>query len=253
MVTSYACYRVLEESCRAQGLELIVFLAAGHSLGEYTALLITGAMTFEAAVDLVQTRARCMTDVGKGYPGAGLMAVLGRKKELDYDQLCAKCKEYNVYITVNNTKKQIVVGGSKQRLGELAKELKSEGMASTLLKVEGPFHTPIMRPGAEKFKRALNKTTFDILSRPIVANVTTDAIVDPRHIRDEGYHQIFQPVNWLGAMEKIVAGGADLFIEVGPKKVLTNMLREIAPSIPALNVEDPASLEKTMEALKIDD
>jgi [acyl-carrier-protein] S-malonyltransferase len=79
--------------------------------------------------------------------------------------------------------------------------------------------------------------------------VSTDAIVDPRHIREEAYHQIYQPVNWRGSVEKMIDNGADLFIEVGPKRVLSNMLREIHPDIPALNVEDMESLEKTLHGL----
>lgn len=249
--TGYACYRVLEETCRECDVELNFFLLAGHSLGEYTALLVSGALDFKATLNLVHKRATFMTAVGKGYPGAGLTAVLDRQRELDYDRICALCKDFGVYITLNNTKKQIVVGGSKRRLGELSKVLKDEGMHSTALRVEGPFHTPIMKPAADKLKKELDRCDFRIASKPVMANVSTDAIVDPNHIKKELYAQIFQVVNWRGSIEKAVRNGVDLFIEVGPKKVLSNMIKDIDPSVRALNVEDMESLETTVKELSL--
>ena len=168
-----------------------------------------------------------------------------------YDQGDAFCKDFGVYITLNNTKKQIVDGGSKRRLGELSKVLKEEGMNSTALKVEGPFHTPIMKPAADKLKKDLDKCDFSIASKPVMANVSTDAIVDPNHIKKELYAQIFQVVNWRGSIEKAVQNGVDLFIEVGPKKVLSNMIKDIDPSLRALNVEDTESLEATVKELSL--
>ena len=224
-------------------------LMAGHSLGEYTALLTSGAVDFKTTLNLVLKRATYMTELGKGYPGAGLMAIVDKNRKLDYDKIGVLCKEFDVYITLKNTKSQIVVGGSKKQLAELSKKLKSEGKRSTTLKVEGPFHTPIMKPAADKFKKELNKSNLHIALRPIIANVSTDAIVDPSHIREELYKQIFQIVDWKGSIEKIIRNGGDLFIEVGPKRVLTNMINDIDSSIPKLNVEDIESLENTMKEL----
>jgi [acyl-carrier-protein] S-malonyltransferase len=247
--TGYACFRALKEALHQQGIELNPFLLAGHSLGEYTALLVSGAMDFETILGLVQKRADFMTRVGQGYPGAGLMAIVDKERDLDYDQMCALCKDFNVYITLNNTKRQLVVGGSKRRLAEMAKRLKEDGKRTTVLKVEGPFHTPIMKPAADKFKRELDKIDFQIASKPILANVSTDAIVDPDHIKAELYSQIYQIVNWRGSIEKVIRNRGDLFIEVGPKRVLSNMIKDIETSIPQLNVEDMESLLQTVKAL----
>ncbi len=249
LTTSYACFKVLEKSLREHGLDINFPLLAGHSLGEYTALLISGAMDFETCLSLVKQRATYMTELGKGYPGAGLMAIVEKKNDLEFDKICILCKEFEVYVTLNNTKKQIVVGGSKRKLAELSKKLKEEGTRSTMLKVEGPFHTPIMKPAANKFRLELEKSPIRIASRPVIANVSTHAIVDPDHIKEEAYEQIYKIVDWKGSVEKVVRNGVDLFIEVGPKKVLSNMIKDIDPSIPNLNIEDVESLEKTVKEL----
>ena len=249
MTVSYACYRVLEMRCQEEGLRLDPYLLAGHSLGEYTAMLVSGALDLRSTLKLVQKRATYMTESGKAYPNAGLMAIVDRQNELDYNQICTLCKDFGVYVTLNNTKNQIVVGGSKRRLADLAKELKAEGKRSTQLKVEGPFHTPIMKPAANKFQKELKRHKIRIASKPVMANVSAEAIVDPNHLRLELYEQIYKVVNWRGSIEKAIDNGGDLFLEVGPKKVLTNMIRDIHETIPGLNVEDMASLEETIAAL----
>ncbi|UCF86064.1 MAG: ACP S-malonyltransferase [Desulfobacteraceae bacterium] len=250
LTTSYACYKALEEKCEERNIDLNVSLLAGHSLGEYTALLISGVMDFETCLKLVAKRAFFMTELGKGYPGAGLMAIVDKKRNLNYKRICDLCKDFELYVTLNNTKKQIVIGGSKKKLAELSKELKKEGKLATILKVEGPFHTPIMRPAAEKLKKELEKSRLSIGSKPVIANVSTDAIVDPNHIRKELYEQIFKIVDWRGSVEKVIGNGGGLFIEVGPKRVLSNMIKDIDTSISCLNVEDVESLEKTVNELE---
>ncbi len=249
MTVSYACYRVLERRCREEGISLNPYLMAGHSVGEYTAILVSGAIDLHTALQLIQKRATYMTESGKAYPNAGLMAVVDKKNDLDYDRICSLCKDFGVYVTLNNTRNQIVVGGAKRRLQDLAKELKNEGKLATLLKVEGPFHTPIMKPAADKYRKELNKHAIRIASKPIMANVSAEAIVDPNHIRGELYEQIYKIVNWRGAVEKAIDNGGNLFLEVGPRKVLTNMIRSIRTGIPGLNVEDMDSLEATVRAL----
>lgn len=250
MTVSYSCYKVLERRCREEGVSIDPYLMAGHSLGEYTAILISGAIDLRTAVKLVHKRATYMTESGKAYPDAGLMAIVDKENELDYDKIYAVCKDFGVYVTLNNTKNQIVVGGSKKRLQELAKELKAEGKITTFLKVEGPFHTPIMKPAADKFHRELNRHPIRIAAKPIMANVSAEAIVDPNHIRNELFEQIYKVVNWRGSIEKAVENGGDLFLEVGPKRVLSNMIRDINDTIPRLNVEDMESLESTIRFLK---
>jgi [acyl-carrier-protein] S-malonyltransferase len=108
-----------------------------------------------------------------------------------------------------------------------------------------------MKPAADKLKKELDICNFRIASKPVMANVSTDAIVDPNHIKKELYAQIFQVVNWRESIEKAVRNGVDLFIEVGPKKVLSNMIKDIDSSVQALNVEDIESLENTVKELSL--
>jgi len=250
LVTSYACIRVFEERCRELEVELKFSLLAGHSLGEYTALLVADAIDFETAVRLVQKRAEFITEFSKAYPDAGLMAIVDKKNALGKDFMDELCKDFQVYVTLINTQNQIVVGGFKKNLGELSRKLKKDGKVATVLRVEGPFHSPLMKPAAERFRKELEQVDLRIADRPVIANVTTEAIVDPNHIKKELYEQIYTHVDWKQTIEKISGNGADLFIEVGPKKVLSKLARDIAPEVKRLNVENAASLNKTLKALK---
>jgi len=248
-VTGYACYKIFEEMCRDVGVQCNVAFLAGHSLGEYTALAVGKAMDFKTCMDLVQKRANFITEFSGAYPDAGLMAIVNRGKELQLSMIEDMVKETQVYVTLINTKSQIVVGGFKKNLEELGKKIKKEGLIPTILRVEGPFHSPLMKPAADRFKKELHGSEIHISERPVIANVTSEAIVDPAHIKKELYEQIFTCVNWRRAIEKMVENGTDLFIEVGPKKVLTNMIRDIGSPVPTLNVEDMESLERTVKEL----
>ena len=249
MVTAYACYRIFEEMCKEVSIHPPVCFLAGHSLGEYTALLVAGAMDFTTCADLVNKRATCITEFSESYPHAALMAIVNKGGELEQGRIENLAKESQVYIALNNTKNQMVVGGFKKNLEELSKTLKKDNLFSTLLKVEGPFHTPLMRPAADRFKKDLAASKIYIAAKPIIANVSAEAIVDPLHIRKELYEQIYTCVDWRRGTERIVENGADLFIEIGPKKVLSGMIKSIAPDIPTFNVEDVASLENTIKEL----
>jgi [acyl-carrier-protein] S-malonyltransferase len=247
--TGYACYKIFEEMCKEVNVQCNIAFLAGHSLGEYTALAVAGAMDFKLCMDLVQKRANFITEFSGAYPDAGLMAVVNRGKELNYTMIDDLAKEAQVYVTLVNTRSQIVVGGFKKNLDELGRKLKKEGMIPTILKVEGPFHSPLMKPAADRFKKELDTSEIFIANKPVIANVTSDAIVDPAHIRKELYEQIYTCVNWRRSMDKMVDNGADLFIEVGPKKVLSNMIKDIRPDIPTMNVENTESLERTLKEL----
>jgi [acyl-carrier-protein] S-malonyltransferase len=177
------------------------------------------------------------------------MAVVNKGKAIDNGKICSMCKDLGVFITLNNTPRQMVVGGSKKRLAEMGDQLKKEGLLSTMLKVEGPFHTPIMKPAADKFKQHLERCEIEIASKPVLANVTTEAIVDPLHIRQELYNQIFNIVNWRGTIERLIRRPDNLFIELGPKQVLSNMIKDIDPSASRINMEDIDSLERTVGRL----
>jgi len=247
--TGYACYRIFREMCEEVNVPLNVAFLAGHSLGEYTALAVAGAMDFRTCMDLVQKRADFITEFSLAYPDAGLMAVVNRGKELDQAMIDEMAREAQVYVTLVNTRSQMVVGGFKKNLDDLGKRLKKEGFIPTILRVEGPFHSPLMKPAADRFKKELGTCKVLIAEKPVIANVTSEAIVDPAHIKKELYEQIFTCVNWRRSIDKMADNGADLFIEIGPKKVLSNMIKDIRPEIPVMNVEDVASMERTVKEL----
>ena len=142
MVTGYACYRIFEEMCKEVGVHPNVRFLAGHSLGEYTALLVAGAMDFRTCADLVNKRATCITEFSESYPHAALMAIVNKGGDLDHGRIETLTKEAQVHIALNNTKNQLVVGGFKKNLEELSKTLKKENLFSTVLKVEGTFPHP---------------------------------------------------------------------------------------------------------------
>jgi [acyl-carrier-protein] S-malonyltransferase len=248
--TGYACYQAFRETCESAGLDVDVSMVAGHSLGEYTALVVAGALDFETGLTLVQRRAAYMTEVGQDAPEAGLMAIVNRNGGLDFHEIWHLCRRFQVHITLNNTRRQIVVGGSKDRLAEMAWAMNGPDTRTTMLNVEGPFHTPLMKPAADMLLSDLEKCAMSIASRPIISNVSTQAIVDPGHIKQELYDQIFQIVDWRHAMEKALGKDSDVFIEIGPKRVLTNMLKDIDPTVPSANVDTMQSLETTIGQLQ---
>jgi len=248
--TGYACFRAFLDTCRSEEIPFDFKLTAGHSLGEYTALVAAGVMDYGPCLSLVRERATRMTEVGRNFPDAGLLAVVDRRGDLDFEMVSALCEKHGLYITLKNTRRQLVIGGLNTGLTEIAQELKKLGTTTTVLKVEGPFHTPMMKPAADKLKKSLDRADFKKAVRPIIANGSADIVVEPHQIKDELYRQIFRLVDWRGSIEKAASCGTDLFIEFGPKKVLSNMLKDICADIPRLNVEDMASLEATVKALR---
>ncbi|MBI2557783.1 ACP S-malonyltransferase [Candidatus Woesearchaeota archaeon] len=257
LTTSCACYKALEERCNETGIGLKPFLVAGHSLGEYTALTVAGAMDFETSLRLVQKRANYMAEVGNHYPDAKLM-LLNNRAGLNHDKIDELCRKHDVFWSLINSQKQVVVGGNKRGLSKLAKELGEDRTVATLMELEGPFHTPLMQKAAENIREEMAKKEGDnyvypiqLARIPVIANVTAEAIVDPVHVRDELYHQIYKRVNWEGSVEKAVKFGSDLFIEIGPKKVLNGLIRDISPNMTMLNVQDPESLENTVKGLMV--
>lgn len=255
LTTSYAFYKALEKRCNENGIGLKPFLVAGHSLGEYTALTVAGAMDFETSLRLVQKRADYMAEVGKDYPDAKLM-LINNRAGINYDKIDNLCRKHNIFWSLVNSQKQVVVGGNKRGLSKLSKELAEDGTVATLMDLEGPFHTPMMQKAAANVRNEITKKEggnyiypIKLARIPVIANVTTEAIVDPDRVRDELYHQIYKRVHWKGSVEKAAEFGSDLFIEIGPKKVLSGLIRDINPNMPMLNVQDPESLENTVKEL----
>ena len=229
---------------------------AGHSLGEYSALVAAGVMSLAQAAPLVRLRARAMQDA---VPvGAGAMAaVLG----LDAQKVVATCADVTASFGAGSTElvqaanfnepAQTVIAGSKLAVERACEALKAQGARRALsLPVSAPFHSSMMRPAAEKLRDALASTDLKTPAIALVNNVDVAVESDPGRIRDALYRQAFGPVRWVECMRAIGARGLANVVECGPGKVLTGMVARIDASMVGLPLFDPASLAGAEAALQ---
>lgn len=242
LTASIACAAVLKE----HGLKADI--AAGHSLGEYSALVSCGAMAFADAVRTVRKRGQFMQEavpVGEG----SMAAVLGLESE-KIVEICraveAECGQA-VQAVNFNCPGQVVIAGAVAAVNKAVEALKAAGAKrAVLLPVSAPFHSTLMQPASERLAEVLAPIQIKDITVPVVANVTANEVVSGAAIKELLVKQAAMPVLWETSVRNMVAGGVDTFIEVGPGKVLTGFTKKIAKGLPALNVEDPASLEKTL-------
>ncbi len=242
LTVSTACAAVLKE----KGLKADV--TAGHSLGEYSALVNTGAMAFADAVRTVRKRGQFMQEavpVGEG----SMAAVLG----MDSDSIVKICQNIEAECgeavqAVNfNCPGQVVIAGAVNAVNKAIEALKAAGAKrAVLLPVSAPFHSTLMQPAADRLAEVLAPIEIKDITVPVVANVTAQEVTSGEEIKKLLVKQAASPVLWETSVRNMVAGGVDAFVEVGPGKVLTGFTKKIAKGMPALNVEDPESLEKTL-------
>lgn len=230
-------------------------IMAGHSLGEYSALVAAGVLTLAQAAPLVRFRAQAMQDAVPAGVGA-MAAVLG----LSADAVVAGCLEaqasfgpgsIEVVEAVNyNDPMQTVIAGSKAAVEKACEVLKGQGAKRTLpLPVSAPFHSSLMKPAAEKLKEKLAATAFAVPQIPVVNNIDVAVESDPGRIRDALYRQAFGPVRWVECVAAIKASGADTLVECGPRKVLVSMIKRIDPALTSAAVFDPATLTEVQALL----
>ncbi len=245
LTVSVACQRVLAEK------GLVPAIVAGHSLGEYSALVAAGALAFADAVRLVRKRGQLMQEavpLGEG----SMSAVLG----LERDQIVAICRQTEAAVgpvqAVNfNCPGQVVIAGATAAVDAAGEALKQAGAKRVVpLPVSAPFHSTLLKPAAEKLAGELDKITVADAAIPVVANVDGRAITNSADIKASLVRQAASPVLWEDCVAAIVAFGADTFVEVGPGKVLTGFTKKIAKDAVTLNVEDDASLQKTLDYFK---
>lgn len=219
-------------------------MVAGHSLGEYSALVAAGSLSLTDALPLVRFRAQAMQEA---VPvGAGAMAaILG----LDADAVRAGCAEAaaasgEVVEAANfNDPKQTVISGSHAGVTKACELLKAAGAKRTLpLPVSAPFHCSLMKPAAERLKQRLASVSFNAPVLPVVNNIDVIAEFDPMRIRDALYRQAFGPVRWFETVQAIRAKGVSHLIECGPGKVLAGMVKRIDPEANSGALFDPASM-----------
>jgi [acyl-carrier-protein] S-malonyltransferase len=240
---------ICNELLKQQGLAPEI--VAGHSLGEYSALVAAGAMAFEDAVLLVHKRGTYMQEAVPVGEGA-MAAVLGLDRQTVVDICGSVSNDGGCVQAVNfNCPGQIVIAGktaSVEKANELLKEAGAK--RAVLLPVSAPFHSTLMAPAAQKLAVELDKITISDAQIPVVANVTGKMVTDAKQIRDLLVTQADHPVMWEDCVAEMVAFGADTFVESGPGKVLTGLTKKIIKGMNLLNVENADSLEKTLAYFK---
>jgi [acyl-carrier-protein] S-malonyltransferase len=245
MTVSVAAARVLAEQSVSPAL------AAGHSLGEWSAHVIAGTLTFADALRAVKARGAAMQKAVP--PGEGAMAAV---LTLDAAQVAEACAEAarETGLTVQaanlNSPGQTVISGAAAAVEKAAALCKAKGARrAVMLPVSAPFHCALMQPAQEEVARVLSGIAMHDPRIPVAANVTGALVTTADSTRDALIRQVTGAVRWVDCVQSLKAAGADLYIEVGPGKVLCGLLKQIDPALRSLNLEDTASLEKTMAEL----
>ena len=229
---------------------------AGHSLGEYAALVAAGALTLADAVPLVRLRGQAMQEavpVGKG----AMAAILG----MDPVRVAAWCGEVAAEFSMEsgevveaanfNDNAQTVISGSKAAVDRACEVLKAQGAKRTLLlPVSAPFHCALMQPAALILRERLDHIAIASPQIPVINNIDVAVETDPDRIRDALYRQAFGPVRWVQTVQAIKARGLEQLVECGPGKVLSGMVKRIDASLSAFAVFDPATLAETQAGLQ---
>ncbi len=246
LAASVAAARVLAE----HGVQPV--LAAGHSLGEWSAHVVAGTLSFADAVRAVKARGRAMQQAVPAGQGA-MAAVLA----LDAAQVAAACEESarETGLTVQaanlNSPSQTVISGAAAAVERASALCKAKGARrAVMLPVSAPFHCALMQPAQEELARVLAGLTMSDSRIPVAANVTGGLVTTANATRDVLVRQVTGAVRWVDCVQALKSAGAEVFVEVGPGKVLCGLLKQIDPGLKALNVEDAASLEKTLAELK---
>lgn len=245
LTAGYAVYRAWLE---AGGSEPA--LVAGHSLGEYTALVAAGVIAFRDAVPLVRFRAQAMQEAVPVGTGA-MAAILG----LDDDAVRAACSEAargEVVEPVNfNAPSQVVIAGHKSAVERGAEAAKARGAKrAVMLPVSAPFHSSLLKPAADRLAEYMKGVAFSAPRIPVVNNVDVAIAGDPDHIKDALARQACNPVRWVEVVRHMAAAGVTHIAECGPGKVLAGLTRRIDGSLQGLAITDPQSLAQAIRALK---
>ncbi len=245
LAVSSAIHAVLEE--RGATRRDVV---AGHSLGEYSAIVSVGGLTPADAAQIVRMRGRFMqeaTPVGSG----GMAALIGPSVE-EVASICEEAAEGEVVSIANiNAPGQIVIAGTKAGINRAIAVAKARGVRRALpLPVSAPFHCALMKPAEERLKPLLDDAHFKDLWMSLVSNVDASPIGTPTAVRNALVRQVASPVRWVESVQKMVSMGVRRFVEIGPGAVLTGLIKRIDPSVELINISDVPSIEKFLESMQ---
>jgi [acyl-carrier-protein] S-malonyltransferase len=246
LTTSVALYAALREK-----LPLTPDFVAGHSRGEYSALVAAGAMSFRDAVTTVRKRGIYMEEAVPA--GVGAMSAIMNLERDKLDEVCRSVsKAGHVVEPANyNSPGQIVISGHAAAVAEAGEQAAEAGARRVIpLSVSGPFHSSLMQPAAERLKAALSQVTVHDASVPVVANVTAEAVSSSAEIVELLVKQVASPVLWEDSVRYMLNQGVTTFVEVGAGSVLTGLVRKVDRKVKAISIQDTQTLEQAIEQLQ---
>ncbi len=236
-VVNLACFTVMQLH------EFYPVAAAGHSLGEYSALYAAGVLELKEVLELVRWRGLYMHEASRQEPGA-MAAVM----ELPQEQLDGICELCGVEIANINCPEQIIITGPAAPIDRAIALSEGAGAKKCIkLNVSGPWHSRCMQLAREKFEPVVRRCTFREPRLPVISNVDAAPLERAAQVADKLIDQVCSPVLWQQSMERLIADGQNYFVEVGPKKVLRGLMRRINRNAKVLNVEDAASLASFLQ------
>jgi [acyl-carrier-protein] S-malonyltransferase len=232
LTVSVAAFRALQEA----GIGAPTFVA-GHSLGEYSALVAAGALSLSDAVRTVRARGRYMQEAVPVGTGA-MAAVIGGDLEA-IGRICAQANQDQVCSIANiNAPNQVVIAGNTEAVDRAIELLSGVARKVVKLNVSAPFHCALMKPAQDRLAVDLESLSFSETETPVVTNVDARATTAPEEFRDALVRQVSAPVRWVESMQLLIEQGVDTFVEAGPGKVLSGLMRQINRDVKMLNVED---------------
>jgi [acyl-carrier-protein] S-malonyltransferase len=241
LTVSVAAYRALESN------GLTPDFAAGHSLGEYSAVVAAKGLDFETAVQLVRKRGQYMQEAVPA--GTGAMAAIMGLSPTDVAEVCKKAAENEVVAAANlNSPEQIAISGhagAVKRAVEIASQ--SGAKRAVILPVSAPFHCELMAPAQKRLEPDLRAAKFGDLQFPVITNVDAEAVTSGEEAREALIRQVTRPVRWLDSVREMIDLGVTIFVEVGPGRVLSGLLRQIDRSVRCFSVEEAGSLKATLD------
>ena len=244
LTTSIACFRAL----KAEGINYD--FVAGHSLGEYSALVASGSISLADAVRLVRLRGSLMQEAVPAGVGA-MAAILGLDAQTVL-QVCVEAADGQVCSPANfNSPTQIAIAGHAEAVARAVVLARSRGARHTvMLNVSAPFHCALMQKAQDGLKGPLDEVSFQDLETPLVNNVDAAVVTSGDEARDGLVRQVTSPVRWTELVIKLISEGVSVFVEVGPKKVLSGLIKSVKREARLLQVEDEATLKSTIASLK---
>jgi [acyl-carrier-protein] S-malonyltransferase len=264
VAVSLALLAALEEHLAARGERMQPAYVAGHSVGEYAALVASGALDLEAALALVRERGRLMHEEGTVCPG-GMAAVLGLDDAV-LQEVCAQATEETLAALGNeidrhpglgrvvvanlNSPGQVVISGEQQALARAMELASARGAKRVVaLAVSGAFHSPVMEPASAGLARAVAAAPLGDASIPLISNISGMPVTEAAALRIELARQIVSPVQWVKTIEFLAAQGVSTFVEIGPGQVLSGLVKRIVKGVTTLNVNAAEDVERVGEAL----